>query len=89
MFLDIAGLLRAELGFGTLVLVALVPGPEKLLTAALELRTQLGAVCQTLVPEELPTVTVELEALISKLDSILLGREELAIMIKYQTQLER
>ena len=35
--LNIAGLLTAEVGLGTLVLVALVPGPEELLTDELEL----------------------------------------------------
>ena len=34
---NMTGLLTAELGLGTLVLVALVPGPEELLTAVLEL----------------------------------------------------
>ena len=37
LVLKIAGLLTAELGAGTLEFVAIVPGPEKLLTVALEL----------------------------------------------------
>ena len=66
--LNIAGLLTAEVGFGTLVLVVLVPGLEELLTAALELEA-VGPDLNALMfgPEKLLIAALELEI---KLDAV-------------------